>query len=744
MTPDEPAESSAPEESTADARPGPSLEGVDPVTFQIIKHRLEQVTDEAVEALKRVSGSPNTNEGHDLMVALYTADGDLLTGGVGFLHHYLGASQATKRILDFFGDDIGPGDVFMLNDSYTAAFHPPDVYLVAPIFYEGELQAFAANFVHVTDVGSVDAGGFSPNSTSVFHEGFQTPGLKLVDGGEMREDVLATIKNMSRDPGMLELDLRSQIAANNVANERLVSLFDDYGAATVDAVGEALIDQSETAFRRRLRELPDGRFETRQYVDSFPEDRTFTVQLALTKEGDSLTYDFAGTDEQSEYGLNCTYWATVGGVVAPLLPMLCHDMTWNDGIIRAIDVEAPRGSIVNAERPAPISIATVATLQTCNSLSTLAVSKLVGASDAYADRATGVWHGAHGGYIVEVAQGGQTTVDVITDTFAGAAGARAFADGVDLGGELVNVVSRWANVERHESVLPLVYLYRRFVADSGGAGEYRGGVGHEYAITPYGDDVDTFETVTFGRGVEVPQSTGVFGGYPGSTIEYTAFRDTDLWADGTDYPPTAAQLSDTIQDSAQWGVTTFDTGDVLHVRLPGSGGYGDPLDRPPEKVAGDVRTGRVTPAIARDVYGVPVDAEGSLDGSVERTRDRLRSERLAAADTVGAPVDGVDAADVRPTGDRLGPSLRVVAGDTTTADADRYTACADCGAVLAPTDDNWKHHVAVRTLPVSAAGSAHDADESFELRQFVCSACGCLLDTEVAHEDDPFLESRLL
>ena len=160
-----------------------SLHGVDPVTFTIIRHRLVRVTEEAVTALKRVSGSPITNEAHDLMVALYTKEGELLTGGVGFLHHYVGASQATKHILKIFAGEINDGDVFLLNDPYTAAFHPPDVYIITPIFHADELVAICANFVHVNDIGAIDPGGFSPNSTSVYQEGFQTPGLKLVDRG---------------------------------------------------------------------------------------------------------------------------------------------------------------------------------------------------------------------------------------------------------------------------------------------------------------------------------------------------------------------------------------------------------------------------------------------------------------------------------------------------------------------------------------------------------------------------------
>jgi N-methylhydantoinase B len=719
----------------SDSDPTVGLDGIDPVTFQIIKHRLVRVTDEAVEALKRVSGAPNTNEGHDLMVALYTAEGDLLTGGVGFLHHYLGASEATKHIIDRYGDEIDEGDMFMLNDSYTAALHPPDVYIITPIFYDGELRAFSASFVHVADIGAVDPGGFSPNSTSVFHEGFQTPGLKLIEGGDMREDVLETILNMSRDPGMVELDLRSEIAANNVAKDRLQELMAEYGPETIDRVGTQLIEQSETKLRNRLRELPDGRWEERQYLDSAPEDRSFTVQLAMEKDGDSLTFDFEGTDEQSEYGFNCTRTATVGGVMAPLFPLLCHDMTWNDGIIDVVDIEAPKGTIVNAERPAPISIATIGTLQMCNSLATLAVSKLLGASEQYADRATGVWHGAHTHASLEVGTSDGTQVETLTDTFAGAGGARAFDDGVDLGGEVVNIVARWGNAERHEANLPLVYLYRRYLQDSGGPGRYRGGVGHEFALTPVDHgDVEFFDVVSCGRGVETPHSTGVFGGYPGANIEYTKYEGSDVLSEETGFPPSDGELPD--PEYVQWGVNELDEGDVFRVQLPGSGGYGDPLERDPEAVRRDVAEGKVTPETARSVYGVPVTDDGERTGSAEETRERRYADRLDAA---GSASPTADPGATEATAYRLG--ARVVV--QTDAEGDAYAVCERCDAVLDRAAAHWKATVGTIERPISAAGVHNHGPEGYCLREFVCPDCGALLDTEVAKSSDPPLVSRL-
>lgn len=171
---------------------------VDPVTFEIIRHKLYAVVDEAIIALENVSGSPITNEGHDMMVSLYKADGGLLIGGVGFLHHLTSAAQAVKHVIQSFSEDPGifEDDIFFLNDSYTAALHPPDVYMVSPIHWEGKLNGFVANFVHVTDIGAIDPGGFSPSAKEYYHEGFVTKGIKLVEKGKLRKDVFETILNM--------------------------------------------------------------------------------------------------------------------------------------------------------------------------------------------------------------------------------------------------------------------------------------------------------------------------------------------------------------------------------------------------------------------------------------------------------------------------------------------------------------------------------------------------------------------
>jgi N-methylhydantoinase B len=700
---------------------------VDPVTFEIIRHKLYQVMDETIIALENVSGSPITNEGHDLMASLYKADGGLMVGGVGFLHHLTSAAQAVKHVIANFTEDPGiyEDDVYFFNDSYTAALHPPDVYLISPIYYEDRLTGFVANFVHVTDIGAIDPGGFSPSATENFHEGFQSKGLKIVERGRFRKDVIETFLNMVRDPGMTQLDLKSQLAANHVAKQRMRQLYEEYGVDTVEAVSNDLIRQSEQLVRERLRELPDGRWEAREYIDM--AGRTAKVELAATKKEDRLTYDFNGSSDQVDVGVNCCYWATWGAMFAPIFPLLAWDVTWNEGVTKPVELIAPEGSLVNCVRPAPISIATVGTVQIVNNLSTLILSKMFGASERYRDRATAVWHGSHAhvethGLNAE----GEFFVAPLTDTFCGAAGARAFKDGVDLGGEIPNVVSRWANAESQELNTPLRYLFRRLVPDSGGPGKYRGGVCHEYAFTPQNTGGHPLGVVLFGKGTRAPMSLGLFGGYPGCNVGYETFRGANL-----DELPDRLQAmrgEETFEQS--WGHLELEDGDVQYVRFMGGGGYGDPIDREPEAVARDVALGLVTEAPARDIYGVVLDG-ASLDADATRRRRlEIRAERL------GREVDAelVGRREVEATGMRMSEYLQRA--------NDGSTQCTWCGATVAPAGQEWKQPAQLRRSPVSIAGPQRGAEE-FELIEALCPGCGTMLDIDLAMGDDRPLNDRV-
>lgn len=602
---------------------------MDPITFSIIRHRLYRVVDEAVITLKHVSGSAITNEGHDLMVSLYRADGSLLMGGVGFLHHLTSAAEACKAIIRRFKGQIHEGDVYLLNDPYTAALHTSDIYLVAPIHHEGELIAWSACFVHVYDIGAMNPGGFSPDSQDIYTEGISSPGLKLVDRGEMRQDVLDTLLNMVRSPEMVMLDMRSMIACNNVARDRMLALIKKYGHATVDEACRTLIEQSEQLLRARLKELPNGEWQSRQYMDV--KGQTHKVVLKMTKQDDELVFDFTGSSPQSPFAINCTKWASLGGLFAPLFPLLCYDITWNEGVIRPIKMIAPEGSVVNCTRPAPISVATVGAIQSVNNAACATIGKMLAASEKYRNEATAVWHANHFAiFMFGRNQRGGEAIGILTETFAGAGGARAFADGVDVGGEIPNPISRMANVETMENIFPLRYLFRRRLIDSGGPGEMRGGTGMELALVPHDAPDGGLHYVVSGKGAKYSMSEGLAGGYPGAPNKYVWVHNNELDSNRNMDPSFAQRLEDMPgrQEDISWGVFPLMHKDVLYVGWNGGGGYGDPLDRDAEAVRTDVAANVVSANAARDVYGVVLTNDAVDAKATDILRKRLRAVRM--------------------------------------------------------------------------------------------------------------------
>jgi N-methylhydantoinase B len=496
-------------------------------------------------------------------------------------------------------------------------------------------------------------------------------------------------------------------------------IYSDYGVDTVHGVANELIEQSERLVRERLRELPEGTWRLREYID-LPDD-TCRVELAVRKEDDTLTYDFTGTSPEAKLGINCCYWATWGAMFAPIFPLLAWDMTWNEGVARPIRLVAPEGSVVNCVRPAPISIATVGTVQIVNNLSTLALSKIFGASERYRDRSTAVWHGSHAHVETHgVGADGNFFIAPLTDTFGGAAGARAFADGVDVGGEIPNVVSRWANAESQELNTPLVYLFRRVVPDSGGPGKFRGGVCHEYAFAPSVPEGGELGLTLFGKGTRAPMSLGIFGGYPGSNVRYSTFRD----ANADELPASLEEIEAGERSDQFWGSVDLRPQDIQFVRFMGGGGYGDPLDRDPERVAKDVADGLVTPDAAVEIYGVVLDG-GTFDGEATAARRlELRGARI------GGKVDATRAErTMEPSGRPIGEYLQL--------DADGATECSWCGQRLAGAGESWKDGATAVRSPLAKAGQNRGTDPDFTLLEHCCPGCGTLLDTEVVWRDDP-------
>lgn len=317
---------------------------VDAITFEVIRHRLLAITDEQAAALSAVSGSPLVNEATDFNTGLYRAQGEVAAMGQTVIFHAASCSQMVRFVLEDCEEDPGvnEGDVFIVNNPYKGALHAPDMGVLAPIFHNGERIAWTGAACHQLDVGGMVHGSFASKATDVRQEAMLIPPLKLIDRGVMRTDVWNTITGMSRLPLNLGLDLKGMLAANNVAKRRLAELVDRYGVDTVLSVMDGLMDLSERRLRARLRELPDGEFTTRTYLDHDGHaDTLHPVEVMLTKAGDQLTFDYSKSSPQTRGFVNCTYTGLLAGVYAGLLPILAFDLPWTEGIFRVVDVIAP-------------------------------------------------------------------------------------------------------------------------------------------------------------------------------------------------------------------------------------------------------------------------------------------------------------------------------------------------------------------------------------------------------------------
>ena len=615
---------------------------LDPVTFEILRSRLSAINDEAAMTMRLVSGSPVANEAYDMNVGLMDADGDCFAIGMYITIHALALSSTVKDIRQRFdADDVGPGDVFMSNDPYVGACHQMDVAVVAPIFADGRLVAWTGSTVHQIDLGGPVEGQVQLGATSIWSEQPLFPPIKIVEAGELRPDVERGYLRRTRLPHLVGLDLKAMIAGCNVGVARVQDLAERYGTDVVLAAIEGINVATAARFRARLRELPDGTWSHRGYIEY---DEVYPVVVEMTKQGDSLTFDFTESADQAGAVINCTRPACVGAVVAAVLPYLCYDMAWSPaGLQRAIEVRTREGTVVHAAWPAGTSKATTTGSFMATISAGVCLSKLLAASEGHLRQFMSTWMG--GLYVEDmfgVDQRGEFFGAAILDAMAGGSGARAFADGLDAGGFLDSPSAIIANIEDIEYSYPVLYLSRRIQPDTGGAGKYRGG--NTLSMTYIVHDVERLPTkILHAIGTYQPGSIGVAGGYPSNTNQFVIKRGTnvrDLLAAGG-VPDDLADVDGELEIFTEPIVKTSQGPDDVHRYVAmGGGGYLDPLERDPEKVLADFVVGAVSPEHARAAYGVVIDTGGMCvdAAATDRRRREIREERRRSASPVGEAV----------------------------------------------------------------------------------------------------------
>ncbi len=711
-----------------------AAERIDPITYEVIRHALWNINVEHGVTIMKISGSPICAYGHDFNPCLLDEKGDFVFFGPFLQYLSSATSSAVKWTLEYRSENPGieEGDIFLTNDPWIGATHQSDVTLIAPVFWDGELFCWVGNTLHQWDLGGTAPGGFNPMAPDVYWEAGCIPPIKIVERGRLRRDLEEEYIRRSRMPELVALDLRAEIAGCHVARERIKQLLARYGAATVKGVMRKLQDDSERAFVRRLETIPDGTWREVGWVEwAHPDDRhVYRNCLTLTKRGDRLIFSNEGTDPQAGT-LNCTLVGWRGAIMAMVsAQMLFDQMFVVEGAYRHVEFEVQPGTLTCALFPAAVSAAPALTLLQTIALSGLVISKMLACSNDPELR-TEV-QSCMGAPMYPIAalngvnQRGAPYVSFLLDPVGAALAGLSWRDGVDTGGWPWDLQSTMPNVEESEWFYPILYLWRRELPDSGGAGKFRGGNAAELAFIPHGTDRVSLFTATGHCAVPGP---GLFGGFPTSTTRYVLVRGTDareLMSAGR-VPDRTEALGGTVELVPPKAFHIVQNpNDVFLMSWASAGGYGDPLQRDPEWVAEDYREGRITREWARQAYGVVLDEAGAVVRSeTERLRLEMRRQRIGSEPK---PQTATDEPEARP----LAEGLKLTAG---------WIRCRYCDHPLASAAENYKLGCVQKRFPLQEA-NPHILDpkcyieEDIEWRHYYCPKCGALLQTELARSSD--------
>ena len=713
---------------------------VDPVTFEVVRHRLVSISEEQAATLSAISGSPLVNDATDFNTGIYRANGEIVTLGKNVLYHAASVAEMVKHIIADCEREPGfcPGDMFMVNHPYKGALHPPDVGLVAPVFHAGKRICWIGVCAHQISVG----GQLGPQARDVREEGLLIPPIKVVENGAFRHDILNMVLGNSMAPMNMALDFRGFLASNRIAQQRLEATIDQYGIDTVLAVMDGSIELSESAVRTRLTELPNGVYRSQTYLDHDGlENKLYVIRLEMTKEDDSVVLDFSGSSDQAPTFLNCTRSGLHAGIRAGMLPAVAYDLPWNEGVFRPFEVVAREGSIVNADYPAPVGQGPIGAMWLVESVVTDALSKMMSTSGKYIGEAQAMPNGGPDTFVLigRNQYGERNSGQTLDQAYVGG-GAYVHRDGLSPQGHRHIPAIRLQNIERAENNSPMMYLYRRFIPDTAGPGRRRGGasVGHGYIL----HDTEQMNFRLAGHCYEAPSGLGLHGGYPGACNTRRLHKNSnvrDLIARGH-MPRTPEEITGELTHyPAKIGRPEVFTWRDVHENAPSAGGgWGDPIERPSAEVAADVRGNFVSRVAAKRVYGVIVDRDGKLDERrTEARRTAIRDERRSWRPEyrlAGAPPDDARGEEVALMGD--GAAFHRIEG--------RVWLRCGCGHVLSPADENWKRYLPRGPAEAADLGPRITLHEELEAIRYACGGCGRLHGVEVKRKgEEPLFDCEI-
>ena len=546
------------------------MKNVSNIDFQIMWNRLISVVEEQATTLIRTAFSPSVREAGDLSAGLFDIHGRMMAQAVtGTPGHVNAMAESVGYFIREIGsDNIFEGDVYITNDPWKGTGHLHDVTAVSPAYRAGQLVGFFACTAHVVDIGGR---GFGPDANDIFEEGLQIPIIKFAERGKVSSELVRIIRLNVRAPDQVIGDIYSLAACNAAGDNRLQRMMEEFSLSSLQALADFIIDNSREATRKRIAELAEGSYDYQMTVDGY--ESPVTMKVKITVEGSHLVADFAGTSGLSAFGVNCPMVYTRAYACYGLKCAIAPEIPNNFGSIEPFDVTAPAGCILAAERPAPVSVRHV--------LGHLVPDAIFGAlhkclpDRVPAEGASALWNIQMSARPLDPATGLPNAEVLMFNS--GGTGARPTLDGLSATAFPSGVSTM--SVEATENVGPITVWRKELRDGSGGAGQYRGGLGQSIEIEARHGYQLSFNAM-FDR-IGNP-AAGRDGGLHGAPGQVALDDGTRLKGKGYQKVPQGRRL-------------------VLE--LPGGGGYGDPQQRSKALIEEDLKGGYITEQQAHEVFG---------------------------------------------------------------------------------------------------------------------------------------------
>jgi N-methylhydantoinase B len=575
----------------------------DPVLAEIIRGAMETICYEMATHVSLTATTPILNQSNERNATILDGRGALAALSVGIPQFMLSSTLPVRFALEFFGPDgLYDGDVLVANDPYHGGGHLPDYNIFAPAFHDGELVLIASIQCHHADTGGGMPGGYNVDAQDIWAEGVRFPAVKIFERGVERKDISYFMKVNNRTPTFMG-DLRAQVGAAQLGVRRLKEVIARHGVDAVRNASQYMIDYAARRFREEVAKWRDGVYESDAFVDHDPKgNKDIHIHCKVTVHGDRLTVDFTGSDKRDNLAAYSTFGNTRGYVVAQIASMMDPAIPKNEGFFNSIELIVPEGCCLNPPPNKSVAAGTHHPGTEVGEAIAKALEQVIPercCPQIYKMGMPTVIFGTN-------PKNGQLFIDHSVDTFAAYCGAVKGQDGWGAMNVSFGNLIR-ATGEINESIFPVRHLARDYATDTGGAGRWRGCPGSLYVkqiLAP-----SQVYTYVVGRKYPMP---GIAGGHPGAPNELRLRAGTPR-----------EQL---VETTAFY--VAHAPGEGYAYRYGGGGGWGDPLEREPQKVLDDVLDEYVSIESARRDYGVVLSGSlEALDLAIDQTATAaLRAE----------------------------------------------------------------------------------------------------------------------